>query len=550
MTCERRGYEHLDVDNPSRLCLPPLLCSVMKPNIRIVLTAIAFLSAASPPPSVGGQAPIPIAPGAVAQASRLRDLGDLSGAVRLLRAHLTEHPGDGDAARLLAQTLYWLKDTPAAIATYNAALSRNPHDTAAMLDYGRLLVETRRDASALRILLPLRNAESSRARAANLLAMLAYWQGNLTEAEKNFRLAVESDSLQHDARRQLGEILTASAPWLSVTTHGFRDDQPVDRLGIAVEMGRFLNPLVSISTRFDPVQYRTDEVGTVRTVGAEAELSHYAPSPRIETRVTAGFITRDFATTTTDWVGRLRFRVRFPGHTFAEVSGERAPYLNTSSSLVTPVMVKSVTAVAGLDHPRGWLGQAAVQLERYADSNSQRNAYIWLLAPIARSGRTELNLGYSLSFQDTDTTRFVLAVPVQRIPPADPAYRTDGRYVPYYTPENIRSHSVVASAALRPSASASIRLNGAYGVRARQDLPVFRPVAGAVPGGSGIRLEFGRHSFSPWNARLTFENGLSRDFSILTHADHMKTAFYSASTVGFRLNYRFTSAALRRVSRL
>ena len=47
---------------------------------------------------------------AVAEAMSRRDSGDFKGAVAVLQAHLASYPEDGDALRLLAETLYWQKD--------------------------------------------------------------------------------------------------------------------------------------------------------------------------------------------------------------------------------------------------------------------------------------------------------------------------------------------------------------------------------------------------------------------------------------------------------
>jgi hypothetical protein len=48
----------------------------------------------------------------------------------------------GEPARLLAQTLYWLKDIVGARAVYETALRRHPEDSTLRLQYGRMLAET------------------------------------------------------------------------------------------------------------------------------------------------------------------------------------------------------------------------------------------------------------------------------------------------------------------------------------------------------------------------------------------------------------------------
>jgi len=65
----------------------------------------------------------------IAQAQGLRDSGNFSAAADLLRVQLAQNPDNGEVARLLAQTLYWLKDLSGARAAYETALLRHPEDT-------------------------------------------------------------------------------------------------------------------------------------------------------------------------------------------------------------------------------------------------------------------------------------------------------------------------------------------------------------------------------------------------------------------------------------
>ena len=107
----------------------------------VVTLAAALLL--GPLPVRASQAP---APDPLTQAQRLRDAGDLAAAARIFRAQLTQQPDNGDAARLLAQTLYWLKDIEGATTVYDAALARHPQDTTLRLQYGRMLAETEQRA--------------------------------------------------------------------------------------------------------------------------------------------------------------------------------------------------------------------------------------------------------------------------------------------------------------------------------------------------------------------------------------------------------------------
>ena len=178
----------------------------------VTLTAALLLG---PVPMLGSQAP---AADLLTQAQRLRDAGDLAAAARILRTQLAQQPDNGDVARLLAQTLYWLKDIEGATAVYDAALARHPQDTTLRLQYGRMLAETGQRARARDLVTPLQGIPATQAEASALLGTIAYWDGDLTTAQRLFEAALRADPTHAEARRQLQEIQAASAPWVRVSS--------------------------------------------------------------------------------------------------------------------------------------------------------------------------------------------------------------------------------------------------------------------------------------------------------------------------------------------
>src|SRR6266566_9167391 len=103
--------------------------------------------------------------GALVEAQRLRDAGDFAAAAKLLRVQIAQKPDDGEAARLLAQTLYWLKDIAGAHAIYDTAILRHPEDTTLRLQYARMLAETGEKARARELLTPLLSISATRGEA-------------------------------------------------------------------------------------------------------------------------------------------------------------------------------------------------------------------------------------------------------------------------------------------------------------------------------------------------------------------------------------------------
>src|SRR5688572_23989461 len=112
-----------------------------RPAVLVIVMLWGAPAAAQTPP-----------PNAVVEAQRLRDAGNFAGAAQLLRAQLVQRPDDGDAARLLAQTLYWLKDLEGARAVYETTIGRHPSDVTARLQYARMLAETGKRVPARELL--------------------------------------------------------------------------------------------------------------------------------------------------------------------------------------------------------------------------------------------------------------------------------------------------------------------------------------------------------------------------------------------------------------
>ncbi len=470
----------------------------------------------------------------VATAIELRNSGEFAKASEVLQQVLARESGNGDAARLHAQTLYWMKDIAGATAAYERAIAQHPEDTTLRLDFAQMLVETRSDVRARQILEPLLISSATRARAATLLGTSLYWEGDLTGAAKHFRIAIAADSNAADARLQLDEIRSIAAPWITIGASGLHDDQPLDRVGGNLEAGMFINPLLSVAARVRPMRFTPggnglrptgDDPASTVIVG-EAELAHSTPASRVETRLALGGVTHGGDVTRQDWTGRASARFRFPNYLSVEARGDRAPYLHTVASTAGIVMSNTGSFALGLASPEGWLGEAAVRAELFEDENSVRSAYAWILAPVIRATTLVGRIGYSFAAQDAEETRFNEAF----------------QYAPYYTPENIVSHSALGSITIQASPTFTLNARGAYGFYAREDAPVFPVLPGII---APYTLEFVRRSFRPWDAHISVNGALSKAATLSASIDRMKTAFYTATIGSIRLTYRFLPSASR-----
>lgn len=471
--------------------------------------------------------------GRVAEARRLRDGGRFDEAVKVLDAHLREHPGDAEASRLRAQTLYWLKEVAGADAAYAAALARHPEHEGLRLDFARMLAETGRLEEAASLLDRHRDGRGS-AEASALLGTIQYWRGDFTGAKRLFQAALRRDPGHQEAARQLREIRATSAPWLRIEPTLWHDDQPLDTAGVAVEAGWFLTPLTSMAVRSRPVRYST---GPAQTFWLnEVEFSHVAPLARLETRLGAGAFRGTGAGY--EWTGQAAVGIRAGGGLVLRGRVERSPYTATLASIEEPIMTTTAAASLHVDR-RGWLGEATIRRDAYPDENAVRSAYAWLLAPIADGARGGLQAGYAIAAADADEGRFVLARPQQPYPPGDPRFDFSGVYRPYFTPARQLTHAAIAAVTAGRGGGPVFRAGGSYGFRAQGDVTAFQ-----ASGAQAIAV-IERRDYTPWTARASLEIPASRVVSFSLGGEAGRSAYYRWATARLALTFRLIPPAHR-----
>ena len=492
--------------------------------LRVALASAVALAGLLDPPTAAAQ-DRPTSAVAVAEAHRLR--GEFSEAVQVLRAHVAVAPADGEAARLLAETLYWLGDVAAARQAYDAAIARFPQDTLVRLQYARMLVETGDAPAARPLLLAIRDSASG-AGAESLLGTITYWDGDLSSAARHFEAALRLDPGQADARRQLDEIRAATSPWLRIGGTARRDDQPLDRLAGGIEAGWFATPHTPVAARFDPLRFHTDQATRDLWLG-EVEVRHGSPRG-VEIAAAAGAVSAPGGGREVTARGRLSARPSPEAAIGVEVA--RAPYFWTTSSLDAALLPTTVRVFASTS-ARGFNGEAAVERHWFDDDNAVSAAYAWLLVPLARRERALLQAGYAFTVEDSRASRFELAHPGPLLAPGGAALDTRGRYVPYYTPEQRRTHAVLGAIAVGTPGGAWLRLSGSYAARTTELAPEF-----VVAGGARTRVFVPRESH-PWEARASLDVPLHARLLLTMHGQAGRKPFYDWQSAAVSITYRF-----------
>jgi tetratricopeptide (TPR) repeat protein len=358
----------------------------------------------------------------------------------------------------------------------------------------------------------------SDAHAQFMLGETLYWIGDWSGAKVHFSEALRLDPAQAEARRQLEEIRQVTAPWIKLAASHRRDDQPL-RQGAALIEGRvFLNPLQRLIFHAEPQLFGSTEHGLA--FSADAGWRAYWPGPKLETEFGAGYLARQ-GNGASDWIGRASISVRLPQGVSLRARSERAPYLWTVASLETPVVTNKGQGIFSWDR-KGWLAEAAYGAEFFPDGNKVWNAYGWLLAPLAQGHGAILQAGYSLSYTDSTESRWNL-----------PADGGKGRYDPYYTPDQLRVHSVIFSGELPLTHALIFHAHGGYGFSAREIAPP-----------SQLGLTPAPRTFHPWNTHVSLDIACARSLSLTLAEEHEQTAFWRMNRFSAGLTYRFLPSPL------
>lgn len=481
---------------------------------------------------------LPAATDTLADAEKLRNSGQIAEAATLLHTYWASHNGDANAARLYGETLYWLKRFAEARAVYEVGVRANPGNLPLALSYGRMLIETGSGARARTLLAPFQDSAAGIAPTSTLLGTLSYWEGDFTTAARLFRKALLANPEEREAARQLEEIRIVTSSWLRLGADGRFDDQPLHKLAADVQVGKFVTELASVSARVRPMYFQLGDSLTRTLTQAEGQVSLYSAATHVEIALAGGAVFRSYDTST-DWTARGMLGLRMPSHVVIRARAERAPYLYTVASLTNAVMTRTFSFSADWNDPAGWMGRALVQRELYPDANAVSTIYAWVLAPLVHEQRAEIQLGVSAAAQDADESRFALASPVQRFPPGDSRFSTDGIYAPYYTPASLSYQSVIGAVAVRPSPQVTLRGGGGYAIRATDSSPSFIvvPATGNTP--ATVQRSFQPRDFSLWNARASVEAALNAQVWFVIGGEHYRTPFYSATTAEAAIIYRF-----------
>jgi len=479
-------------------------------------------------------------PPAIRAARELEALHQYGLAADTLGSYLKSSPEDGGTRWYMAQLLHRAGEMARAREAYEETRRRLPENPWVKLELAQLLLDM---------------GEWTRAR--DLLDRI---------------LKEGPPGAAAEAARKMDHLRSLNRPWIAFQLGTLDDSQPYGRHRAFLEAGIFLNPLWSFSVRGEPRLLEGRE--TEMAGGARFRLQGYLPAARLQLGSEVGGSWQGHLIDSQDspgesaparegspgaWTGALDLSFDLGRGFSLKGAAGRSRYLWTLASADTLVMERSLELSFDRSNTPGWAGQALFRREYFEDDNSVTRTSGWILAPLVRKGDSgngegeadrafRLRVGYAFSWADSRESRWVSLTPGlspgsgnQGILPliGDP---TPGHYAPYHTPEEERVHSLLGETTVLLGIL-SLRLNGSYGFRAREDAPVLIVTdlaAGSPPEASNAisTRYFYPRSFSPWRLALEGSASLSPALTLTARAEAWETAYYEVREVSLGMIYR------------
>jgi hypothetical protein len=201
-------------------------------------------------------------------------------------------------------------------------------------------------------------------------------------------------------------------------------------------------------------------------------------------------------------------------------------------------MMDGVEMGLGRNETQGWAGEIAYRWEAFPDDNEVQTLYGWTLMPITPG----IRIGYGISRSDAGETRWSPALQPLETGGGMGFVLSEtgeilGRFAPYYTPEEVLSHSILGEVSI-PFGSGGMRLNGSWGFKAKEMAPVLY-----LETESDAAVTFYEREFTPWSISGTTNTPLGTNMSLEASVEHRETAFYGLTRMHLAVVYRFLGGA-------
>jgi hypothetical protein len=383
---------------------------------------------------------------------------------RLLTKYNADH-SDIHGLALHAQVFYWMKANDRSIKTYEKALKLFPASSI-QLDYARMLFQSGRLKQARVRLKAYEMHDSANVEADIMTAYINLWNGKTGPAAKIAGQVLQKYPGNEEAKDVIRQISNYTMPYLKTGTEYFSDDQPLEGSTFYAETGVYKSWLFAPTAQATAYQYRNEhKVFHAMWMQASNTIQLGMKS---KIKLKAGLFQQN--SVGKPLTGGLELSQQFARNFLLQAGIEKRPYQYTVSSLNTLVMENVSGVSISYNRKDKWLGKAGYELLRYADANKINTAYLWMLAPVYSNAHFSVSGGYAFRYADAVSSNFISTRSLSQL--TSNVYKgVSGVFSPYFTPEEQKIHSALASVKIFPSKHFQFSSRVSIGVDAKAHNP-------------------------------------------------------------------------------
>lgn len=380
---------------------------------------------------------------------------------------------DLETQSLLGQLAFEAKQYKQVESIYEANIAKHQEKLDLKLEYCSLLLKMEKLEKAELLLLSYLPYVDNNATIWQLLAQTQYWQGKYNEAATSINKAIELNAANAQTQTLRSEIMSAKASWISLGSVYNSDNQPLKSISTELKVGKYFNQIFNSAIAVQAPYYiakKDDGLG----YGLELSNQSYFAKSKLSISEKVGIFKFPLLNNT-DYSWELEVSKKMLKRLKLSATANRSAYLNTLSSLYTPVMSHGLSLSAGWTEKNGFNAQIAAE-NRWFDNNSISSLGAWIVSPTLKLSKFELNAGYGFSFCDSEKDMFqakdstlIVSTGNGKGKNASAVSNTD--FIPYYTPTNQQVHKVTAKIGYKASSNLNLSLGGSYGFWGEIDAP-------------------------------------------------------------------------------
>jgi hypothetical protein len=420
------------------------------------------------------------------------------------------------------------------IEVYEKAIILLPKPSPLHLDYARVLYSLGKLSKAREILKIYKQFDSTNAEADIMTAYMNLWSGKIGSAREKAGKLLQQYPTNAEAKDILSTISMWTVPYVKAGTQFISDDQPLKGNAYYVEGGVYKSWLVAPTVQAAIYHHNAND-SSFHSFWMQL-ANTIQPTVTTKVKLKGGIFQQNGNESAISGGVEVSQQI---AHRFSlQAYLERRPYQYTISSIKSMLM-EDFSGV-GLSYNRNdkWFGKLGYETYEYSDENKIHVAYLWILAPIISTPHFSFSGGYAFRYADavksTFTSKQSMSEVINNWPPVN---GIPGFYDPYFTPENQKAHSALASIKIIPSKKVqfSSRINIAFSAKA--DNPYL--YVDTHDNGLIFNKGFAQVSYTPisWVNELSIV--ASSKLSIGANYAYDKLLYYKGHRGGIELKYAF-----------